>query len=170
VHVVGLDLSLRCSGVIRVPVDWRGEWCEVNFRLIQPKPLAAGASEFARIQRCLTVADELRAIIQPTDRVVIERYAYRQAEGAHWLGELGGIVRLKLMGHLQALDPLQAVTASQARRLLCGDGNASKQVVQAALMAAGGPEELTRSLDLCDAMAIANWGLKELGGAWLGAR
>jgi Holliday junction resolvasome RuvABC endonuclease subunit len=169
-HVVGLDLSLRCSGVIRVPVSWGGNWSRVRYWLVKPKPLASGASEFERIQRCLAVANELQTVIQPTDKVVVERYAYRQAEGAHWLGELGGIVRLKLMDHLLSLDPLQAVTASQTRRLLCGDGNATKQAVQAALRAAGAPAELTSSLDLCDAMAVANWSLKELGGAWLGVR
>jgi Holliday junction resolvasome RuvABC endonuclease subunit len=74
------------------------------------------------------------------------------------------------MSHLGTLDALRAVTASQARRLLCGGGNASKQAVQAALQAAGAPAELTSSLDLCDAMAVANWGLKELGGVWLSSR
>lgn len=165
-HVVGLDLSLRCSGVVRVPVDWRGDWNQVRWWKVTPDPLPAGASEAARIGRCRDVA-RLAALASNGATVWIERYAYRQAEGAHWLGELGGVVRDRLM----AIGcRLQAVTASQARRLLCGDGNASKQAVQAALRAAGAPGELTSSLDLCDAMAVANWGLKELGGAWLGVR
>ena len=169
-HVVGLDLSLRCSGVIRVPVGWGGNWSRVQHKLVVPPPKADALGEAYRIARCLDIADDIRAIMNPLDVVYIERYAYRQAEGAHWLGELGGVVRCKLMGYIRDLNALKAVTASQARRLLCGDGNATKQAVQAALRAAGAPAELTGSLDLCDAMAVANWGLKELGGAWLGVR
>ena len=164
-HVVGLDLSLRCSGVVRVPVSWRGDWRKVEWSLIRPATPSSTA-EAERIARCAEVAGQVVNIACRTDSVLIERYAYRQAEGSHYLGELGGIVRHTLL--VAGVAYLGAVTPSQTRRLLCGSGAAGKEGVQAALAVAGAPGEILESPDLCDAMAVANWGLKQLGGAWLG--
>lgn len=94
----------------------------------------------------------------------IESYAYGQATAAHTLGELGGIVRLRLME--EGLE-VSVANMSSARKLMCGAtrrGDDKKAIVSATLRQAGAPAELLASPDLCDAFVALNWGMAELGG------
>lgn len=110
-RVAGLDLSLTASGVAAVD----GSTSCVKTKLRGPARLAA-------------IRDVILEIVFPVaDLVVIEEYAFSRADAhAHELGELGGVVRLRLW---ELEVPFVTVGPSQLKRYACGKGNAKKDEV-----------------------------------------
>lgn len=120
-RVVGLDLSLRSTGV----ADERGTRT-VSCKVTGMERLVVLRE--ALLQTCGFLgsggdtADQLRA-----DLVVIEDYAFHKADAhAHALGELGGVVRLALF---EAGIPYVNIKGSSLKKYASGRGNAPKDVV-----------------------------------------
>lgn len=158
--ILGLDLSLTASAAVAVPLDWDGDWSRVRSLVVGEK-LRREASDAERARRTETIAARIVAFARSTGatRAFIEGYAYGLKTSAHSLGELGGVVRLELV---RAGFELTTVPMQTARKLLLGrcPRQGAKVAVAETLKAAGARFE---SLDECDAMAAANWGLSELG-------
>lgn len=164
-NLLGLDLSTRAAAAVCAPAWWDGDWRKVKTLLVG-EPLKKGASERERIARCCHLADRIAnfAGFHGATHAFIESYAYGQATAAHTLGELGGIVRLRLM---QIGVELAVANMSSARKLLCGTIPKSadkKATVKGVLQRAGAPTTITESPDLCDGFVCLNWGMSELGG------
>lgn len=90
--------------------------------------------------------------------VGLEDYAYRSPQGAHQIGEIGGIVRLSIVAFGAKLRLHDVMSIKMA---VTGKGNADKDVVQKALVERHGalfPERLREPAigDLYDAYAIAD--------------
>src|SRR5690606_36987286 len=96
--ILGLDLSTRAAAAVACPLDWDGDWRRLR-TLVVGEPLRRDATEAERIGRCASIAARLAAFARSEGATVafVESYAYGQATAAHTLGELGGIVRLRLM-------------------------------------------------------------------------
>lgn len=112
-RIVALDLSLTCTGVCDSQAPGR------PFTLEPP----AGLSRMARLR---WIQKEVIRVTDGADLVVIEGYAHGRNHQAHYLGELGGVIRLTLhcMGR-QFVDVAPAVRAKVAT----GAGNGSKDQV-----------------------------------------
>jgi len=165
VTLLGLDLSLRASAAVAVPLDWDGDWSRVR-SCIAGENLRKHASDAERARRTETIAARLVGFARTAGatHAFVEGYAYGLGTAAHALGELGGVVRLELV---RAGLVLHTVPMNTARKLLLGrcPREGAKVAVAEALRAAGGRLE---TLDEYDAMAVANWGLSELGGYCFG--
>jgi hypothetical protein len=116
--LLGLDLSTRAAAAVAVPLDWGGDWERVKWEL-SGEALERKAAESSRIDRCDRIA---RGIVRfarenGVTEAWIEAYAFNQREAAHWLGELGGIVRLEL---LRAGVAVRSANMSTARKLVLG--------------------------------------------------
>jgi Holliday junction resolvasome RuvABC endonuclease subunit len=161
VVLLGLDLSLNASAAVAVPLDWDGDWSRVRSCVVGER-LRRDASDAERARRTETIAARLVAFARSTGatKVFVEGYAYGLKTSAHSLGELGGVVRLELV---RAGIELVTVPMQTARKLLLGKcpREGAKVAVAEALKAAGARFE---TLDEFDAMAVANWGLSEVGG------
>lgn len=159
--LLGLDLSLTASAAVACPLDWDGDFRRVQSLVIGEK-LDKGASLAERAHRTERIASRLVAFARSVGatRCWIEQYAFSQANAAHSLGELGGVVKLALVS---AGIEIHTVTASQARKLLLGVNprKGAKVAVAKALRAAGAQFD---TLDEYDAMAVLNFGLAEAGG------
>jgi Holliday junction resolvasome RuvABC endonuclease subunit len=159
--LVGLDLSLRQSAAVALPLDWTpGDWSAVRSMLVG-RALSKDASEHDRIERVRFIADELVGFVAKvgaTD-VFIEAYSYSRANQAHQLGELGGVVRVRLR---ESGATVHVVPLASARKLLLGKVPQSdaKVAVFTALRGAGWNVATT---DEADAMCVASFGLTELG-------
>jgi Holliday junction resolvasome RuvABC endonuclease subunit len=158
--VLGLDLSPTASAAIVVPLDWGGDWRRIA-RLTVGESLPRDASDAARARRCESIATGLVAFARAHGVTVcwIEGYAFSRADQAHTIAEVAGVVRLELF---RAGIEIRTVSASAARKLLLGKVPRSdaKAAVYRALRAAGAPVE---TFDEADALAVANFGLSELG-------
>jgi Holliday junction resolvasome RuvABC endonuclease subunit len=161
-YAVGLDLSLTASAVVAVPHDWSGKRDRIRTKMAgYSLPRTATAME--RIRRCVVIADEVVAFLDHLHRVstvFVEGYAFSRADQAHSLGECGGVVRSRLLVHGYDFED---VNISHARKLLLGkvprDGKV-KQRVADVFAAAGIPLD---NFDKSDALAVANYGLSEMG-------
>ena len=92
--VLGLDLSLTCTGLCALPLDWGLDWARVEVGSFG-KSLRRDATEGERAHRVSSVMewvmDELSHY--QAQLVVIEEYAFSRIQSqAHALGELGGVV------------------------------------------------------------------------------
>lgn len=142
-NVIGLDLSLTCTGVA-LP----------DGTCIRLRPSRCGVERLAWYReqiRTLTVAD--------IDLVVIEDYAFSQRGAhSHELGELGGVVRLQL--HDFGV-PFAAVVPSSLKKYATGKGNADKGAVLAAAIRRLDYEG--SSNDEADALWLRCMGLDQCG-------
>jgi len=161
--VLGLDLSLRATGMVAVPLDWGQDWSRVSVAEVgHGLPKDAGPAE--RVERLVTIRNAVLEFAHEhrVHQAWIEQYAFTAIKSqAHSLGELGGIVMVSLH---QLGVALHVVPPASARQLL---GKAprkdAKQWAAARLRDAGAPHTWTG--DQLDAFAVANWGLAELGGS-----
>lgn len=165
--VMGLDLSLRASGVVIIPEGWIScDWnalasCVVGVDVERGKE----ATEADRISRLLFIADSIVEIARErgVTHVFVERYAFAKAWQSHQLGELGGVVKARLAERL-GLYP-QPVSVASARKLLMGTlprkTKKVKDVIRDMLFQAGVDFP---TLDESDAFVVANYGLAETGG------
>lgn len=110
-RVVGLDLSLTATGVAAVD----GTTSVIKTKLRGPARLAA-------------IRDAIFEIAFPSaDLVVLEDYSFASRDAhAHELGELGGVVRLRLW---ELEVPYVCVSPSSLKKYACGRGNAKKDEV-----------------------------------------
>lgn len=161
--IAGIDLSLRATAVVTVPLDWDGDWSRVGSLLVG-EPLRRGATLVEQVQRAQRIADRVvgQCIGRDVTEVWIESPAWAARGSAHNLGELHGIVKRELVadGRFGIRDANQ----SSARKVLCGRiprGADPKEAVQAVLRAAGAPQSW--SADEFDAMVCANYALSEYG-------
>jgi hypothetical protein len=159
--LLGLDLSLAASAAVAVPLDWDGQWSRVR-SCVAGEKLRKDASDAERARRTETIAARLVGFARTVcaTSAWVEGYAFGGSTHAHSLGELGGVVRLELV---RAGIELHTVNMGTARKFLLGKcpPAGAKVAVCEAFRAAGARFE---TLDEYDAMAVANWGLSELGG------
>ena len=102
------------------------------------------------------------------DLVAIEDYAYAAGQGAHQLGELGGLLRLTLWNYLL---PFKVYAPGTIKKHATGKGNASKAQM---LEASGGQfkqwspgKKLTYQEDLVDAYFAALVGEADDDEGWI---
>lgn len=163
--VLGLDLSVRRSGIVVVPEGWRlGSWEDLRVATAG-EDLEQFATPMERARRRRGIAEEvvLFARTHGVSHVFVEEYAFgAQQNRAHELAELGGVVKDYLLGMNLAAHP---VVASSARKLLFGTvSRMPKSQLKKYLMARwaemGAPFQ---GDDEGDAFAVANAGLDALG-------
>lgn len=113
-NLLALDLSLTSTGW--AATDGRGSVASGTF---SPKGKGAG-----RLQVAVSWLDEWLDNWEP-QVTILEGYAFR-AHGAHYAGELGGVIRLRL--HQRCKIVVELPPACRAK-LATGKGNAGKEQV-----------------------------------------
>jgi hypothetical protein len=162
--LAGLDLSLTASGVAIASTNWDGVWTRVS-TLTVGFDLVRGSTDRERAIRCAGIAEKVIGMLRynKVSKVYLESYAFSGSTQAHSLGELGGVVKHRLL-----TEGYQFSTAnmSTARKLLLGKVPRSgvKMQVKATLEAAGAPRSWTD--DERDAFVCLNWGLSDHAGAF----
>jgi len=162
VRVLGIDLSLRATGLVVLADDWGQDWSRCVHQTLG-YGLAKDAPEDTRIARLhsMAVAIALFAMQHRPSHIAIEQYAFsRMASQAHALGELGGAVKAALW---RAGFPVRPVVAMSARKVVMGvcPRNDAKRVTHLALYRMGAPKSWTG--DELDAWVVANALLAEVG-------
>lgn len=159
--IMGLDLSLRNSGVAIVADDWGFDWGRVSVARVG-YDLKSDASVRQQADRIAAIRDavlELAARHEVT-HAVREEYAFTASRSrAHALGELGGVVTLAL---LDAGVEVETVPPASARKLLGKAPRKDPKGWAAARLRAMGAPTLW-SGDQIDAFVCANWKLAEIG-------
>lgn len=161
--VLGLDLSLRSTGMVAIPSDWKLDWARVRVAAAG-RALRDDATVDEQLSRLAEIRDDVVAFARETGATVayVLGYAYNKAQvsRAHAAGELGGVVKLALA---EANVEVQVIVESRARTLF---GKAPRKDAKIwatqRLVAAGAPRSWTQ--DQLDAVVAANWGVSELGG------
>ena len=160
---MGLDLSLRASGMAVIPTSWGLDWSCVDVYTYGYE-LETTATVEEQLDRLNDISKEVLAFAEEhsVTHVFVEEYAFsRVAARAFSIGELGGVVKLDLMR--QGLIP--AVVNATSARSVIGKfaGKGQKNKCRAELTTMGCPRSWTE--DEVDAFVAANWGLSELGGS-----
>ena len=159
--IVGLDLSLSRPAACCIDSDWEiGNWKTVSYVSWKTAPVSSLADRHERL--CWIRDRVLEFCFDERDatHIWIEGYAFAaQSSSVTKLAELGGVVRVAL--HEHGIDAVP-VPSTSCRKLLLGKvpRKGAKVAVQRALYDAGAPFD---DDDQCDAMAVVNFGLSELG-------
>lgn len=160
--VLGLDLSLRATGIVAVPVRWGLDWSRVH-SLVVGSPLPNTATERERSARVDGITGQVLEHARRFDCqiVAIEQYAFSRSDAhAHELGELGGVVKLELF---RAGLEVFTYHASSSRKLLGkAPRKGAKDWAAARLVSAGAPAAWRG--DQYDAFLAANHHLSLWGG------
>jgi len=115
VNVIGLDLSLTGTGIALAD------------RTIHVQPKCRGVERLAYIRReVLDIVSLYDSVIPEPLLVAIEGYAYSQANQAHQMGELGGVIRLALF---DADIPFTVVAPQTIKMYATGNGGAKEDAV-----------------------------------------
>lgn len=148
ITVVGLDLSLSSTGI------------SGNGMIAAIGTPTRGAERLHMISTM--IMDYMSEASNPG--VVIEGYSFASKNSqAHAIGELGGVVRLKLW---QANIPYVEVAPTARAKFATGRGNASKLEVMSAISARTGTVWSGMGADdKCDAWILEEMGLAALGRA-----
>lgn len=109
--ILALDLSLTSTGVC-TPTGSVHCW-------------RTNATGSERLKQCYNAVSILLDD-DPVDVVVVEGYSFNSRNGGERLGELGGVVRLRV--HQEGL-PLVEVPPASLKRFATGKGNASKDMM-----------------------------------------
>lgn len=160
--VLGVDLSLRSTGIVMVPADWGLDWSRVFVTKVGYQ-LADDATEhdrFARIDRIVTMVLEYAAHYSCRD-VAIEAAAFSKSAGhAHERGELSGCVKRELFKAGRGVFVYQA---NSSRKLLgTAPRKDAKLWAHGKLVKAGAPKKWIE--DQYDAFLAANHHLSLTGG------
>lgn len=165
--VVGLDLSLRASGVAvlyREPLH--GDWA-ARLRIVGGVGVPRTFTGCGR--RLIDVTDGiLRSVPRRADLAVVEGASYRSIGGR--ADERAGLRWLVTTGLMQRGVPVASVTPRTRARYATGTGSASKDVVVESVQGRY-PWAGVRTDDEADALALAALGMRWLGDpaeAWLG--
>lgn len=162
---LGIDLSLRGTGLVAVPFDWNLDWSRIA-RATYGVKLAAKASEKERATRIDFIARNLVEFGRKFGVTVafVEQYAFTaRGSHAHSLGELGGVLKRAVQFDLGI--PLRDPIAPASARTLLGriPRKDAKDETHIRLTQAGAPTNWTP--DELDAFMIANYGLSAINGA-----
>lgn len=146
-RVVGLDLSTRSCGIART---------DGRLVTVQPSTLKPKASTADLARRLDEIETGVAAQIHPaTELAVIEGYALHTHAGTlARLGEAAGVVKLWLFRHA---IPFVLVPPAALKQFATGKGNASKELMVAACVAAGG---CPANDDEADAFWLRRYGLE----------
>jgi len=115
-QVMGVDPSLTATGVV---VSGREP---ETIKASTPKTGYDTYLRLISIRDCLM--DRVRELDQPV--LVIENYSHASKFQAHQLGELGGVIRTRL---LEEGVPFYLISPNTLKMLATGKGNASKEAV-----------------------------------------
>lgn len=150
-RIIGLDLSLRASGV----AIWENG---AMARRIVSAPPAVRDDQVGRLQ---TVINAVKTFLAPaTDIVVIEDFAFSRGNQAHLLGGLGYAIRLYLRSH----DiPFVLVGPMQNKKFASGSGKAEKSGMLLAVYKRWGIE--AEDDNVADAVSLCMIG-RALVGNW----
>lgn len=177
VRVMGADVSTLCTGAVMVPcgfhVKYYDMWAEVQADTIQTWTVSRSAPESERANRLLSAYEAFAHLVRcwRPGEVAFEQYAPGAGGFAHSKGtaEITGVMKLAAR---QSGAEVSAAHIATARRALlnqkvprCGD--TAKWMIREFLMDHGAPPSF-RSLDICDAMAVADHRLGVLGFPRLG--
>jgi Holliday junction resolvasome RuvABC endonuclease subunit len=130
---MGLDLSLRCSGVVILGSKFSAE--SIDFDQIYSTTvgfvLEKGTSTRGKIRRLQLISEKICNIVKEFSvrYVMIEDYAYSMIGKTFDLAELGGVIKSDLLSRLHVVPC--TCTATEARRNLIGapkKKNPKKQV------------------------------------------
>jgi len=161
--LLGIDFSVRATGLVAAPADWDGSWSKVHWATVG-ETLPRDASDVQRARRMESLARGICAFARMHDVDVawFESYGFAQARAAHTIAEACGVTRLELV---RAGIEIRTANMSAARKLLLGKVPRTSTEVKAAVYKvvreAGAPVD---SYDLADAFVALNWGMSELGG------
>jgi hypothetical protein len=169
--VLALDLSLAGAGILVIPASWGGDWNRVVHHTFG-ESIAINAPESLRIGRCKRISDFIVDLAEKhaVTHSIIEGYAFATTHGnPHSVGELGGVVRNKLLEKLGIVS--ESVPTHSARKTLMGkaptkprgssEKNFAKNQTRIFLTSVGMPPEWT--MDEGDAFVVGNHKLAELG-------
>jgi hypothetical protein len=139
--VVGLDLSLRNTGMCFIPPRWNGRKDSLvitSFPTVKTSPTygSAAAKAYEDIRRCLEIANKIVGFIKYNDarHASIEGYAYsfaggKNREGASAsvtkLAELGGVVKSQVVLSCK-MAPI-VIQPNSARKTAVGSLKRGKQ-------------------------------------------
>lgn len=162
--VAGLDLSLTGTGVavIRSAV-WGLDVKRIFSRRFGEKLKGSNesANYEARVRRLATISNEVVGYLagHGVTHCFVENYSFSMQHAAHQLGELGGVMKVRIYESLGIVAT--PVSNSTARKLFLGRGAGKgiKEEVARQLASLG----WDRSGDEGDAAICANYGLSELG-------
>jgi len=144
--VVGLDLSLARTGMALT-----------DGRLVSIRPKAGADDRGRRLHQIVSdITAWLTASRIPPSLAVIERYSPGGIQGltASHIGELGGVVRLRLF---ELAIPWIEVPPAALKKYATGSGGASKEMMTAAAEVAGADPN---NHDEADAFWLRRYGLE----------
>lgn len=170
-YLVGLDLSLRATGVALVPFDWAPglQWDRVIVRQAGVD-LTADAEAASVTWRTIAITEAVLKLLKSFDvlSVWVEEYSFSRGDArSHQLGELGGVMKAELY---RAGYSFGSIFSNTARAHLGKFSRGKKgqpkppplkAQVHTALRAMGAPTDWTK--DEYDALVIANAALINLG-------
>lgn len=161
--VMGLDLSLRQTGLVILPDGWVPASWDTVVTHVFGMELKSFESEIRRMERLLMIARGILSLVKQHDvtHVFSEGYSFGRVQRAHHLGELGGVVKsqLWLTNHLITTP----VPVSAARRAMFGKVKRQKDVKRFVREKLRGVGACFGTQDEYDAFVIANYGLAALG-------
>lgn len=150
-RLLGIDPGLGLTGYGCVELlDGDPEPRLVEAGVFRLKPRAPMAFRLAQLYDDLSgLLGELRP-----DRMIVEQLFshYRHARTAILMGHTRGVILLAGQQHGVTLDEL---AATEVKRAVAGNGHATKQQMQLAVMAQCGLSEVPEPPDVADAIAIA---------------
>jgi Holliday junction resolvasome RuvABC endonuclease subunit len=161
--ILGMDLSLRGPALVSLPENWEpGRWEDLgSYYRIKIEEHERG------LDRLVHIVDNIENFVRENSitQVFTEEYAFSfNSRAVTGLAELGGAVKVRLFRQFHIR--VQSIVASSARKLLFGKMHRMKKkdlklYIIDQMNKMGGP--FAENHDLCDAFAIANAGLSELG-------
>jgi hypothetical protein len=173
---IGFDLSLSAPAAVALPLDWTpGDWARCKSWLGKPPTPKNQDDLRGQLDRYDAIAswavNAVRETLewQPATTELdgfVEAYGFsKNNASASRIMESGGVVKMRLYEKFGLV--LTPVTSSETRKLLLGFNPRkpkydAKVVIQDALFnRAGAPK--TWDDNQCDAFAVANFGLSNLG-------
>lgn len=139
--IMGLDIGTSNIGVVIL----EGEKI-IYKETLKPEPKG--------VERLEWVSDEIERLVLKhivTD-AILEGYSYMSKWRAHDLGEMGGVVRLKLH---ELKIPYSVVPPPTLKKFACGKGNAKKELMM--LFAFKRWNEEFEDNHICDAFCLAKY-------------
>jgi len=160
--VVGLDLSLRSTGCVRLSGSWGADWRKIDYCVVEGGSLNKVATLNQQTVRLQYIAETIEAWIRNhrADVVALESLdLHGWTVVARGLAELHGVVRAQLL-HLDV--PMVQYRASEVRKTLLGKvpRRGAKDAVHNFITSAGAPWDCN---DVSDAFAVANHHLSMCG-------